>query len=109
MSDESKITKEDILEQMQAGHRARLDGSILQNLGNKDAVQFREVMPNRPQQQPQTAQAPQQQGICLLYTSSQLLYYFVGVCTVSVVQKEQSKTGNCFYLSGRIRCRERSH
>ena len=42
MSDESKITKEDILEQMQAGHRARLDGSILQNLGNKDAVQFRD-------------------------------------------------------------------
>ena len=66
MSDESKITKEDILEQMQAGHRARLDGSILQNLSNKDAVQFREVMPNRPPQ-PQTAQAPQQQGIPASY------------------------------------------
>lgn len=81
MSDESKITKEDILEQMQAGHRARLDGSILQNLGNKDAVQFREVMPNRPQQQPQTAQAPQQQGIPASYLNyaEQLLEQMRGV------------------------------
>ena len=38
MSDESKVSKSDILEQMQAGHRARIDGSMLENW-NKDAVQ----------------------------------------------------------------------
>ncbi len=37
MSDESKVTKEDIMEQLQAGHRARLDGSVLQNF-NKGAA-----------------------------------------------------------------------
>lgn len=35
MSDESKVTKEDIMEQLQAGHRARLDGASWQNF-NKD-------------------------------------------------------------------------
>ncbi len=61
-------------------HRARLDGSILQNLSNKDAVQFREVMPNRPPQ-PQTAQAPQQQGIPASYLNyaEQLLEQMRGV------------------------------
>ncbi len=46
MSDESKVSKDDILEQLQAGHRARIDGSMLQSL-NKDAVQFQEVMPDQ--------------------------------------------------------------
>lgn len=59
MSDESKVTREDIMEQLQAGHRARLDGSILQNL-NKDSVQFCEVLPNRPAQRPQQPQQAQQ-------------------------------------------------
>ena len=44
MSDESKVSKSDILEQMQAGHRARIDGSMLENW-NKDAVQFQQVVP----------------------------------------------------------------
>ena len=43
MSDESKVSKADILEQMQAGHRARIDGSMLENW-NKDAVQFQQVV-----------------------------------------------------------------
>ena len=64
MSDESKVTREDIMEQMQAGHRARIDGTTLQNL-NKDSVQFHEVMPNRGQYQqpiqPQAAKQPQQE------------------------------------------------
>ena len=60
MSDESKVTREDIMEQLQAGHRARLDGSILQNF-NKDSVQFREVLPNRPPQRPQQPQQQPQQ------------------------------------------------
>lgn len=59
MNEESKVTREDIMEQLQAGHRARLDGGFLQNF-NKDSVQFREVLPNRPQQQPQPPQPPQQ-------------------------------------------------
>ena len=59
MSDESKVTHEDIMEQLQAGHRARLEGSMLQNF-NKDSVQFQEVMPNRaPQQQAQQTKQPQ--------------------------------------------------
>ena len=44
MSDDNNLSKEDIMEQLQAGHRARLDGSMLQNW-NKDTVQFHEVMP----------------------------------------------------------------
>ena len=44
MSDESKVSKADILEQMQAGHRARIDGAMLENW-NKDAVQFQQVVP----------------------------------------------------------------
>ena len=48
------------MEQLQAGHRARLDGSILQNF-NKDSVQFREVLPNRPPQRPQQPQQQPQQ------------------------------------------------
>ncbi len=64
MSDESKVSKEDILEQLQAGHRARIDGSMLQSLNN-DAVQFHEVMPdqtmvNRDRSVPQMEAQPEQ-------------------------------------------------
>ncbi len=76
MSDESKVTKEDIMEQLQAGHRARLDGSVLQNF-NKDSVQFREVVPNRPMQMPQ----PPQPGVPESYLNyaAQLLEQMRGV------------------------------
>lgn len=50
MSDENHVTKEDLMEQLQAGHRARLDGTLLQTLSkdtpNRDSVQFHQVMPN---------------------------------------------------------------
>ena len=50
MNEESKVSRDDILDQMQAGHRARLDGQMLQNLKN-EAVQFHEVMPERSLQE----------------------------------------------------------
>lgn len=54
MSDESKVSKSDIYEQLQAGHRARIEGAMLENW-NKDAVQFQEVKPDGAQaEQPQT-------------------------------------------------------
>lgn len=74
MSEESKVTREDIMEQLQAGHRARLDGSFLQNL-NKDAVQFREVLPNRPPQQPPMQGIPES----YLHYAQQLLEQMRGV------------------------------
>ena len=85
MSDESKVTREDIMEQLQAGHRARLDGSILQNF-NKDSVQFRQVLPNRPTQRPQQPQQPQQQiPESYLNYAAQLLEQECGVFTAAVL------------------------
>lgn len=45
MSNANQETQENRMEQLQASHRARLDGSILHNL-NKDSVQFQEILPN---------------------------------------------------------------
>ena len=62
MSDESKVSKADILEQMQAGHRARIDGAMLENW-NKDAVLFQQIVPEaaaiteaEPQPEPENQQ-----------------------------------------------------
>ena len=62
MSDESKVSKADILEQMQAGHRARIDGAMLENW-NKDAVLFQQIVPEaaaiteaEPQPEPEIQQ-----------------------------------------------------
>lgn len=76
MSEESKVTREDIMEQLQAGHRARLDGSVLQNF-SKDTVQFREVTPHRPVQMPE----PPQPGVPESYLNyaAQLLEQMRGV------------------------------
>lgn len=75
MSEESKVTREDIMEQLQAGHRARLDGGFLQNM-NKDTVQFREVLPNRPTQ-PQGKQSRMPENY--LNYAAQLLEQMRGV------------------------------
>ncbi len=44
MTDTSKASQSDILEQLQAGHRARIDGAMLENW-NKEAVVFQQVTP----------------------------------------------------------------
>ncbi len=60
MSDESKVTRRTSWSSCRLVIGARLDGSILQNF-NKDSVQFREVLPNRPPQRPQQPQQQPQQ------------------------------------------------
>ena len=42
MSEESKVTQADIMEQLQAGHRARVDGSILQNAETQEKLKDEE-------------------------------------------------------------------
>lgn len=98
MSEESKVTREDIMEQLQAGHRARLDGSMLQNF-NKDAVQFREVVPNRPTQPAQPMQMPEppQPGVPESYLNyaAQLLEQMRGVYASSWDNTGSSCTSSC--------------
>ncbi len=78
MSDESKVSRDDILDQLQAGHRARIDGQMLQNL-NKDAVQFHEVMPDRNAAQPAEEQPEQTMPESYLNYAAQLLEQMRGV------------------------------
>ena len=98
MSEESKVTQADIMEQLQAGHRARVDGSMLQNF-NKDAVQFREVVPNRSAQQAQPMQMPEppQPGVPESYLNyaAQLLEQMRGVYASSWDSSGSNCSSSC--------------